>query len=467
MLNPDNAQETADRFAEELRQRALAAREGLQVLGESPPLDPDAALRIEDHQLPYWTERMAVAYLKSREAEGSRAIRNGTGYDLHWPDGEIHENAVFLREEAEEGRVAHLSLEEAKVRDLVLRLPNFAPGQSVPAIELPGISEKVSGIWSLWRISLETTEGRELRVLPVFLSDEGRVLGPTARAIWDRMIEMEWESDTPALESIVGEEAISAYEKSRAAAEEHGTALYHELLATHAERLERERAKMEHAIAARRRAIERVGLLQVRRHRLAQLERERVEWEERIEARRHAGPELAAGALVRIERAGGGRGVPRRGQGAGGGGGADGGAAARGPRARGGCAGPERPRGGWAMSASSSAGGGWRQPILSLFTPEAAAAFRLTIVSDPDQLLTEQTILEEIERRGFDLIPFDDAIAFRYAYESQYLRHWDHDRPTAMVVLLRTELDDPDTLPYDLLSSARRNDRVFRAELRR
>lgn len=114
------------------------------------------------------------------------------------------------------------------------------------------------------------------------------------------------------------------------------------------------------------------------------------------------------------------------------------------------------------MSASSSAGGGWRQPILSLFTPEAAAAFRLTIVSDPDQLLAEQTILEEIERRGFDLIPFDDAIAFRYAYESQYIRHWDHDRPTAMVVLLRTELDDPDTLPYDLLSSARRNDRVFR-----
>lgn len=307
LLNPDKAKDTADRFAEELRQRALAAREGLQVLGESPPLDPDAARRIEDHQLPYWTERMTVAYLKSREAEGASAIRNGTGYDLHWPDGEVHENVVFLREEAEEGRVAHLSLEEARIRDLVLRLPIFAPGQSVPAIELPGISEKVSGIWSLWRISLETTEGRELRVLPVFLSDEGRVLGPTARTIWDRMIEMEWELDTPVLKMVVGEEALSAYESCRAAAEEHGTALYRELVATHAERLERERAKMEHAIAARRRAIERVGLLQVRRHRLAQLERERVEWEERIEARRHAVPELAAVALVRIERAGGGR----------------------------------------------------------------------------------------------------------------------------------------------------------------
>src|SRR5690606_14851845 len=108
---------------------------------------------------------------------------------------------------------------------------------------------------------------------------------------------------------------------------------------------------------------------------------------------------------------------------------------------------------------------GWREPILSHFTPEAASALRLTIVSDPDHVLAEQTILEEIERRGFDLIPFDDAIAFRYAYESKYRRHWDHGRPTALVVLLRTGPDDPDTLPYDLLRSARRHGRIYRFSL--
>lgn len=117
------------------------------------------------------------------------------------------------------------------------------------------------------------------------------------------------------------------------------------------------------------------------------------------------------------------------------------------------------------MSPSTSVAGGWREPILSHFTPEAAAALRLTIVSDPDHLLTEQTILEEVERRGFDLIPFDDAIAFRYAYESKYRRHWDHGRQTSLVVLLRTELDDPDALPYDLLKSARRYGRVHRFSL--
>ena len=41
-------------------------------------------------------------------------------------------------------------------------------------------------------------------------------------------------------------------------------------------------------------------------------------------------------------------------------------------------------------SGASSRPLGWRAPILKHFTPEIAKATRLTIVSDPDHLLTEQ-----------------------------------------------------------------------------
>jgi len=54
----------------------------------------------------------------------------------------------------------------------------------------------------------------------------------------------------------------------------------------------------------------------------------------------------------------------------------------------------------------------WRDQILREFTPQVA---RLTIVADPDGLLLEEGILEGIRQRGFDLMPFDDHIAFRYA----------------------------------------------------
>ena len=72
---------------------------------------------------------------------------------------------------------------------------------------------------------------------------------------------------------------------------------------------------------------------------------------------------------------------------------------------------------------------GWRAPILEYFTAEIAEATRLTIVADPDYLLTEQEILGELRERGFDLVPFEDHVAFRFEYESRYRQIWDRLRP--------------------------------------
>ncbi len=104
---------------------------------------------------------------------------------------------------------------------------------------------------------------------------------------------------------------------------------------------------------------------------------------------------------------------------------------------------------------------GWRGPILRHFTFEIAAVARLTIVADPDELLTEQGILEAIRDRGFDLIPFDDHVAFRFAYESRYRQLWDQGEEANLVVVLRAHQSDVNALPYDLLEKARRDDRLL------
>ena len=64
----------------------------------------------------------------------------------------------------------------------------------------------------------------------------------------------------------------------------------------------------------------------------------------------------------------------------------------------------------------------WRDQILKEFTPKVA---RLTLVADPDELLLEEGILEGIRERGFELIPFEDHVAFRYAYETRFRSRWD------------------------------------------
>ena len=95
----------------------------------------------------------------------------------------------------------------------------------------------------------------------------------------------------------------------------------------------------------------------------------------------------------------------------------------------------------------------WRDQILKEFTPQVA---RLTLVADPDGLLLEEGILHGIRELGFELIPFEDHVAFRYAYESKYRSRWDHDEETNLVVVLRSQSSTLDSLPYDLLQAGRR-----------
>ncbi|MBK1702255.1 BREX-3 system phosphatase PglZ [Thiococcus pfennigii] len=105
--------------------------------------------------------------------------------------------------------------------------------------------------------------------------------------------------------------------------------------------------------------------------------------------------------------------------------------------------------------------GGWRAPILQHFSAASAAAGRLTIVSDPDELLTEPGVVERLGDSGFELITFGDPVAFRYAYESRFRQHWDRGEATHLVVVIRTNHGDLRHVPHDLLQEARENGRVL------
>jgi len=95
----------------------------------------------------------------------------------------------------------------------------------------------------------------------------------------------------------------------------------------------------------------------------------------------------------------------------------------------------------------------WRDEILKEFTPKVA---RLTLVADPDGLLLEEGILQGVRERGFELIPFEDHIAFRYAYESKFRSRWDRGEQTELVVVLHSPASDLGSLPYDLLQAGRK-----------
>lgn len=95
----------------------------------------------------------------------------------------------------------------------------------------------------------------------------------------------------------------------------------------------------------------------------------------------------------------------------------------------------------------------WRDAILNEFVPKIS---RLTIVADPDALLTEEKLAATLRERGFDIIEFNDAIEFRYAYELNYRTIWDQGKHTDLVVVLRQQETEIENLPFDLLKAGRR-----------
>ena len=95
----------------------------------------------------------------------------------------------------------------------------------------------------------------------------------------------------------------------------------------------------------------------------------------------------------------------------------------------------------------------WRDAILNEFVPKVS---KLTLVADPDSLLSEEKLALELRRRGFDLIEFKDPVEFRYVYEAKYRSLWDRDEYTDLVVILRHQEPGLTSLPYDLLRAGKK-----------
>ncbi|HSW63592.1 MAG TPA: helicase-related protein [Dissulfurispiraceae bacterium] len=298
ILNPEKVEDSVESVVARLQEQAREARTTASVLGATEDLEPGEAQRLLTHPLPHWVERMTVSYLK---AHGGQAERRSQSWNLTWPDGEIYENVVFTGKEAERLPAArHLTLEEPKVRGLAMRLPRFAPGQPVPIVSIPGLSEEVQGVWSLWRIAIASMEWNRRRIMPLFLADNGMVYMPTARHVWDQLLAASTHVRS-VMETSVSQ---AAFEKLQSAAEEHGKPIYEALVQEHRGRIAREREKADYAFAARRKTVERIGLPQVRNYRLNLLSQEERSFQEQLDQKAHAYPEMVPLLVIRVEGGG-------------------------------------------------------------------------------------------------------------------------------------------------------------------
>lgn len=95
----------------------------------------------------------------------------------------------------------------------------------------------------------------------------------------------------------------------------------------------------------------------------------------------------------------------------------------------------------------------WVDRILSEFPSDLA---RLWVAADPDGVLLDEQILSLLRERGFEVLPFEDSVAFRAEYEERYREAWDrNEEGPARALVLHLRSAETGELPWDYLRQAR------------
>lgn len=92
----------------------------------------------------------------------------------------------------------------------------------------------------------------------------------------------------------------------------------------------------------------------------------------------------------------------------------------------------------------------WRESVLGRFP---AGLARPTIALDPDGLLADELVMRTLTERGFELVPYDDPVAFRLAYESSFRSRWAAGENTPALLVIAREADKSG-LPWDVVEDS-------------
>lgn len=87
----------------------------------------------------------------------------------------------------------------------------------------------------------------------------------------------------------------------------------------------------------------------------------------------------------------------------------------------------------------------WRDGILAYFK---APLPHLLLVSDPEGLLYDETVLLSLQDKGIEIIQFQDRAKFRYLYERYY-----RDQKAGQYLLIHFQDKSFDVLPYDVIQA--------------
>jgi len=309
LLNPEEIDSTIDHTMAEMKTQMDSIRDVSAVYSISEKLDIEAAQRLRGHPLPFWIERMVLSYLA---ASGGTFIKKKAWWELNWPDDTIIKKAVFNSNDAiTYSGTTLLNLEDPKVKGIAVQIPQILKSAPIPCVEIDDLPINLEGAWGLFEIRISTTvnfQNSKIRIpflrkgfICIFSTPEGKIYLPTARHIWDALSQNE-----PSFKGFLSpESSIKIFDQLEKVAESVGQEIFNGLHQDHLNAIEKERERGEYFYQSRQKAIELIGLPEVRQYRLRHLEKEKSEWTADLKTAASVIPEIRPLLLLNIGKKGG------------------------------------------------------------------------------------------------------------------------------------------------------------------
>jgi superfamily II DNA or RNA helicase len=299
---PASVDEAVDKIQEELEEREHHSV--IMQIQDRP--DTTVAETLQRHPLPSWLEQMTIAYLL---AHGGKVVQHIGSYHITWPDGTEYADAVFsdTGTTPDTGAVS-LTPDESHIKQIISDIPEWPPGAHIPEIQIPDLPGDVSGYWGLFAVgfsydkpsekseTLRHIPNEKHRYVPVFLSDNGSSYRQTARFIHDSLLTRYYTPTRITPQS----DRKTAYDTLLKEAGHVGEDIFRNLQEHHQTAIRTEELRAERSFAARRKAIDQIGLGEVRSYRLRALTREINKWKNDIAAAQAVIPSLRPILLLRI-----------------------------------------------------------------------------------------------------------------------------------------------------------------------
>lgn len=287
-----------------LRDGAVDKRRQDALFGGDDPLSAEDYRQALNHPLPYWILSMVASYLRWQRSmlQSADFIEDQEGgHTLIWPDGATWSGITFMGKEAQQRpELTHLTLENPKVRGLCSQLPVWSEAQPIPCVRVKSLPAGANGYWALWSIRLVAGQERRCQYMPVYIKPNGQYYATASQRVWDAVCSKEFDI-LPQELAAAPVEHQSVYALLHQAAQQEGKAIFESMLAATQTDLDNQYEKGEYSFNARKRAIERVGLPEVRQYRLRQLNSEYAQWCQELEKKCNAIPDMILHAVFEIK----------------------------------------------------------------------------------------------------------------------------------------------------------------------